>query len=205
MGLPRQDYWGGFPFPSPGDLPYPSIEPGSPALQEVSCTSDGLWQGTLLSGRDTCQSRLPQYPESYHADKYSLHRGQRRLPRRKSVAVESCTNPSLHLLQLLPLTFSVRPFAYPSQVSQAFHLLPSKFTPFSATFPHLVISDLDLPTHVYAPSYSLCLPSVVKNQAVEVRIHCTYYSWDIRSFSDISHAFYSYLSSKSSVPINGVI
>ena len=33
MGFPRQEYWSGFPFPSPGDLPDPGIEPGSPALQ----------------------------------------------------------------------------------------------------------------------------------------------------------------------------
>ena len=28
-----QEYWSGLPFPSPGDLPNPGIEPGSPALQ----------------------------------------------------------------------------------------------------------------------------------------------------------------------------
>ena len=28
----RQEYWSGVPFPSPRDLPYPGIEPGSPAL-----------------------------------------------------------------------------------------------------------------------------------------------------------------------------
>ena len=28
----RQEYWSGLPFPSPGDLPDPGIEPGSPAL-----------------------------------------------------------------------------------------------------------------------------------------------------------------------------
>ena len=33
MGFPRQEYWSGLPFPSPGDLPYPGIEPMSPALQ----------------------------------------------------------------------------------------------------------------------------------------------------------------------------
>ena len=33
MGLSRQEYWSGLPFPSPGDLPDPGIEPGSPALQ----------------------------------------------------------------------------------------------------------------------------------------------------------------------------
>ena len=31
-GIFRQDYWSGLPFPSPGDLPNPGIEPTSPAL-----------------------------------------------------------------------------------------------------------------------------------------------------------------------------
>ena len=32
MGFSRQEHWNGLPFPSPGDLPNPGIEPGSPAL-----------------------------------------------------------------------------------------------------------------------------------------------------------------------------
>ena len=32
MGFSRQEYWSGLPFPSPGALPNPGIEPGSPAL-----------------------------------------------------------------------------------------------------------------------------------------------------------------------------
>ena len=32
MGFSRQEYWSGLPFPSPGNLPDPEIEPGSPAL-----------------------------------------------------------------------------------------------------------------------------------------------------------------------------
>ena len=31
MGFPRQEYWSGLPFPPPGDLPDPAIEPASPA------------------------------------------------------------------------------------------------------------------------------------------------------------------------------
>ena len=33
MGFSRQEYWNGLPFPSPGDLPDPEIEPVSPVLQ----------------------------------------------------------------------------------------------------------------------------------------------------------------------------
>ena len=32
MGFSRQEYWSGLPFPSPGDLPHPGIEPASPAF-----------------------------------------------------------------------------------------------------------------------------------------------------------------------------
>ena len=31
MGFPRQEYWSGLPFPSPGDLPDPGIKSTSPA------------------------------------------------------------------------------------------------------------------------------------------------------------------------------
>ena len=33
MGFPRKEYWSGLPFPFPGDLPDPGIEPMAPALQ----------------------------------------------------------------------------------------------------------------------------------------------------------------------------
>ena len=33
MEFSRQEYWGGLPFPSPGPLPNPGFEPGSPTLQ----------------------------------------------------------------------------------------------------------------------------------------------------------------------------
>ena len=36
----RQENWRELPFPSPGDLPYPGIEPGSPILQADSLPSE---------------------------------------------------------------------------------------------------------------------------------------------------------------------
>ena len=40
MGFSRQEYWSGVPLPSPGDLPNPGIEPGSPAFQADALTSE---------------------------------------------------------------------------------------------------------------------------------------------------------------------
>ena len=35
MGFPRQQYWSQLPFPPPGDLPDPGIEPASPAFAGI--------------------------------------------------------------------------------------------------------------------------------------------------------------------------
>ena len=40
IGFSRQEHWSGVPFPSPGDLPNPGIEPRSPALQADSLPSE---------------------------------------------------------------------------------------------------------------------------------------------------------------------
>jgi len=40
MGFSRQEYWSGLPFPSPGDIPDPGIEPRSPSLQADALTSE---------------------------------------------------------------------------------------------------------------------------------------------------------------------
>ena len=40
MGFPRQEYWSGLPFPPPGDLPDPGIEPVSPARADRCFTTE---------------------------------------------------------------------------------------------------------------------------------------------------------------------
>ena len=60
MGFSRQEYWSGLPLPSPGDLPNPGIEPGSPALQT-----------------DALQSKPPgKFIVKYAADSVWPHRQQ---------------------------------------------------------------------------------------------------------------------------------
>ena len=45
MGFSRQEYWSGLPFPSPGDLLYPKIDPEFPKLQAESYLShQGIMQ-----------------------------------------------------------------------------------------------------------------------------------------------------------------
>ena len=40
VGFFRPEYWSGWPFPSPGDLPDPGIKPRSPALQADSLLTE---------------------------------------------------------------------------------------------------------------------------------------------------------------------
>ena len=88
MGFSRQEHWSGLPFPSPGDLPNPGIEPGSPALQADSLPSEPTgkpekwvlspnvgfgWLWTLVNGPSpppqilpaTCLARVVGAPLSF--------------------------------------------------------------------------------------------------------------------------------------------
>ena len=40
MGVPRQEYWSGLPFPSPGDLPNPGIKLRAPGLANKFFTAE---------------------------------------------------------------------------------------------------------------------------------------------------------------------
>ena len=52
MEFSRPEYWSGLPFPSPGDLPNPGIEPGSPALQVDSLPTERCQRYHEKPGRD---------------------------------------------------------------------------------------------------------------------------------------------------------
>ena len=66
MGFSRQEYCSGLPFPSPGDLPDPGIEPTSPvspALESGFFTPElpgkPIWEGsTLKSEKKSCTQIL---------------------------------------------------------------------------------------------------------------------------------------------------
>ena len=48
MEFSRQEYWSRLPFPSPGDLPDPGIEPGYPTLQADALQSEIIWNRSML-------------------------------------------------------------------------------------------------------------------------------------------------------------
>jgi len=66
MGFSSQEYWSGLPCPSPGDLPDPWIEPGSPALQADTLPSEppgkplrasnSIWPQTFRDSVRSCLS-----------------------------------------------------------------------------------------------------------------------------------------------------
>ena len=50
MGFSRQEYWSGLPYPPPGDLPNPGIEPmsfTSPALAGRFFTTSATWEAPI--------------------------------------------------------------------------------------------------------------------------------------------------------------
>ena len=49
MGFSRQEYWSGLPFPTPGDLPDPGIEPGLPTSQADSLPSEPAGKPPLIA------------------------------------------------------------------------------------------------------------------------------------------------------------
>ena len=58
MGFSRQEYWSGLPFPSPGDLPNPGIEPWSPALQADALSSEPPGKPGLINHLGEAVGRL---------------------------------------------------------------------------------------------------------------------------------------------------
>ena len=60
MEFARQEYWSGLPFPSPGDLPDPGIEPGSPAFQADALTSEPLGKPMFNPTPELCSTGCTQ-------------------------------------------------------------------------------------------------------------------------------------------------
>ena len=64
MGFSRQEYWSGLPFPSPGDLPDPGIEPRSPTLKADTLTSEPPGKPYSFHQMSTKDLLKAKYPPS---------------------------------------------------------------------------------------------------------------------------------------------
>ena len=72
MGFFRQEYWSGLPFPSPGDLPDPGIEPGSSASAGGFFTTDPGEVVVVLNSWRTSRARMVTWPTCFVAVAASL-------------------------------------------------------------------------------------------------------------------------------------
>ena len=66
MGLSWQEYWNGLPFPPPGDVPEPGIEPASPALASGFFTTE-------LATWEAHEGRVPEIKTSTDGPNYILY------------------------------------------------------------------------------------------------------------------------------------
>ena len=55
IGFPKQEYWSGLPFSSPGDLPNPGIKPWSPALAGILFATKPPGKPTFTGGTKKLQ------------------------------------------------------------------------------------------------------------------------------------------------------
>ena len=70
MEFSRQQYWSGLPFPSPGDLPNPGIEPGSPTLQADALLSEP--PGKPIADEDRCKNPQQNFSKQNSATHQKL-------------------------------------------------------------------------------------------------------------------------------------
>ena len=98
MGFPRQEDWSGLPFPSPGDLPDPGIQPRSPTLTGRFFTTEPLGKPIYLSDQISC---------SVVSDSLRPHESQHARPPCPSptprVHGDSCPSSHIYISSLLSL------------------------------------------------------------------------------------------------------
>ena len=100
MGFSRQEYWSGLPFPSPGDLPNPGIEPRSPALQ-----ADALFSECYRGSGRRHEDKRPRGRLRFCKPQFLLlQNGDQRLVSLLQLTVENCC-----ILQFLKMVTTIFP------------------------------------------------------------------------------------------------
>ena len=96
MRFSRQEYWSGLPFPSPGHLPYPGIEPWFSTLQADSLPSEPIgearkWVNQFSSVAHSCPTLCD--PMNHSTPGLPVHHQLWSLP--KPMSIESVMHPGL--------------------------------------------------------------------------------------------------------------
>ena len=73
MGFPRQEYWNGLAFPSPGDLPNPGIEPGSPTLQADDLLSEPPGKSHFSRGTSELVFQVKEVLLELQSENFLIH------------------------------------------------------------------------------------------------------------------------------------
>jgi len=89
MGFPRQEYWSGLPFPSPGNFPHPGIESvspalagsslplshqGSPSVASIKTQKDRFWRmSSLVSTWEFGHIQEPLFPSPVSCPGHLFH------------------------------------------------------------------------------------------------------------------------------------
>ena len=105
MGFSRQEYWSGLPFPSPGDLPDPGIEPRSPALQADSLPAEPPGKPSFRIKAETTWKWIYQgLWEVVLCFPFPTHTRYRPQPGPHAVTPVGSLNPAMPLLPRLQLS-----------------------------------------------------------------------------------------------------
>ena len=124
-GFSRQEYWRKLPFPSPGDLPNPGIEPLSPALQVNSFTAEPL--GKPRGSVGNCLLKCPPAPSTSHSVLGLLvSTARKQNPRWEDLEEKSQPWKLASSIYLLCDHFSSSPVLIPMPVLLTVHLTPEK-------------------------------------------------------------------------------
>ena len=93
MGFSRQEYWSGLPYPSPGDLPDPGVEPVSPAFPALVGKFFTLSHQGSLSEALTVMKR-ENWQHKNHLPKSKAQRKEFKMPHRDFPGGPAAQTPS---------------------------------------------------------------------------------------------------------------
>ena len=100
MGFSRQEYWSGLPFPSPGDLPTPGLEPGSPTLLADYIPTE-LWGNPniyyYIQNRESSKNKVLMYSTGNYSQYLIITNNEENL--QKNIQLSICV--SIYWIALL--------------------------------------------------------------------------------------------------------